>query len=46
MQASKAPTPGTSRPSASSACWKSEVTVTVAPVRSTARCAERRLPDP
>ena len=46
MQAAKAHTPGTTRPSASSAAWASAVTVTSAPTRARARSAERRLPDP
>ena len=46
MQAAKAPTPGTTRPSASRAASASAVTSTSAPTRSSARWAERRLPDP
>ena len=46
MQAAKAPTPGTTRPSAASAASRSAVTVTSAPARATARSAERRLPEP
>ncbi len=46
MQASYAPTPGTTSPSAFSATDGSDVSVTSAPARSTARTAERRLPDP
>ena len=46
MQAAKAPTPGTTRPSASRAACGSALTVTWAPVRARARSAERRLPEP
>ena len=46
MQAANAPTPGTTSPSASIAASKSPVSVTSAPARSTARTAERRLPEP
>jgi hypothetical protein len=46
MHASKAPTPGTSRPSAFSASSKSDVTVTSAPTRSSARSPDRMLPEP
>ena len=46
MHASYAPTPGTTRPSAAAAAAGSEVTSTAAPTRSSARCADRRLPDP
>jgi hypothetical protein len=46
MHAAYAPTPGTTSPSAASAASKSLVRVTVAPARSTARTAERRLPEP
>ena len=46
MHEAKAPTPGTTRPSASSASCASDVTVTSAPTRASARSAERRLPDP
>ncbi|SKW51813.1 Uncharacterised protein [Mycobacteroides abscessus subsp. massiliense] len=46
MQAAKAPTPGTTRPSAFSAVLASAVTVTSAPTRSSARCADLRLPEP
>ena len=46
MQAANAPTPGTTRPSAAIARSGSAVTTTRAPVRATARSAERMLPDP
>ena len=46
MQAANAPTPGTASPSQSSAASASAVTSTCAPTRSSARCAERRFPDP
>ena len=46
MQAANAPTPGTTSPSAASAAERSAVTVTSAPVRASARSAERRLPEP
>ena len=46
MHAANAPTPGTTRPSQSSAAAASAVTVTSAPTRRRARSAERRLPDP
>ena len=46
MHASNAPTPGTTRPSAVSARCASAVTSTSAPTRCSARCAERRLPEP
>ena len=46
MQAAYAPTPGTTSPSASRARSASAVSVTVAPVRCSARSAERRLPEP
>ena len=46
MQAANAPTPGTTRPSQSSAASGSAVTVTVAPTRASARSAERRFPEP
>ena len=46
MHASNAPTPGTSRPSAAIAASRSPVSSTDAPARSTARTAERRLPEP
>ena len=46
MQAAYAPTPGTTRPSHPRAAARSAVTVTSAPTRASARCAERRLPDP
>ncbi len=45
-QAAKAPTPGTTSPSASWAAARSAVSVTAAPARSRARTAERTLPDP
>ena len=46
MQAANAPTPGTASPSQFSAASGSAVTSTRAPTRSSARCAERRFPDP
>ena len=46
MQAAKAPTPGTTSPSAAIAASKSEVTVTSAPTASSARAADLRFPDP
>ncbi len=46
MQAAKAPTPGTTRPSAARAASASAVTVTRAPLAATARSAERMLPEP
>ena len=46
MHAANAPTPGTTRPSASCARPRSGVSVTSAPARSSARTAERRFPDP
>src|SRR4029453_8629363 len=46
MHAAKAPTPGTTSPSAANADDQSAVMATSAPTRSSARCAERRLPDP
>ncbi len=46
MQAANAPTPGTTRPSASSAVRWSAVTSASAPARASARWAERRLPEP
>lgn len=46
MQAANAPTPGTTSPSAASADDQSAVTLTLAPTRSSARWAERRLPEP
>jgi hypothetical protein len=46
MQAANAPTPGTTSPSAFSAVARSEVSSTEAPARSSARTAERRLPEP
>ena len=46
VQAANAPTPGTASPSHSSAASGCAVTSTCAPARSSARCAERRFPDP
>jgi hypothetical protein len=46
MHAANAPTPGTTNPSAEPAKEADDVTVTSAPTRSSARWAERRLPDP
>jgi hypothetical protein len=46
MHAAKAPTPGTTNPSAFSAASASAVTVTSAPARLNARCADRKFPDP
>ena len=46
MHAANAPTPGTTRPSRSSAASRSAVTVTSAPARASARSADRRLPEP
>ncbi len=46
MHASNAPTPGTKSPSADAAAPASAVTSTSAPTRSSARWADRRLPDP
>ncbi len=46
MQAAKAPTPGTSSPSAFIARSKSRVISTSAPARARARSAERTLPKP
>jgi len=46
MHAANAPTPGTASPSHSSAASAFAVTSTAAPTRSSARCAERRFPDP
>jgi len=46
ITAPKAPTPGTTSPSASVTSWGSLVRVTWAPTRSRARTAERTLPDP
>ena len=46
MHAANAPTPGTTRPSHSSAASRSAVTMTSAPARSRARSAERMLPEP
>jgi len=46
MQAAKAPTPGTTRPSASTAMRASDVTTTSKPLVANARSADRKLPDP
>ena len=46
MQAAKAPTPGTTRPSAAIALAKSLVTSTSAPTRCRARSIDRTLPEP
>ena len=46
MQAANAPTPGTTSPSDSRAAPISDVTVTSAPARRSARSADPRLPDP
>lgn len=46
MQAAKAPTPGTSSPSAFIALSKSRVISTSAPARARARSAERTFPKP
>ncbi len=46
MHAANAPTPGTASPSQSSAASASAVTSTSAPTRASARCAERRFPEP
>src|SRR5690625_1409108 len=46
MTAAKAPTPGTTRPSASATSSGSEVSSTCAPACSRARTAERTLPEP
>lgn len=46
IQAAKAPTPGTSSPSAFMAVSKSRVISTSAPTRASARSAERTLPKP
>ena len=46
MHAANAPTPGTTRPSHDAAASNEGVTVTEAPVRASARSAERRLPEP
>ena len=45
MQAAKAPTPGTTRPSASTAMRASDVTTTYNPVVANARSAYRKLAD-
>ena len=46
MQAAKAPTPGTTSPSASAQTAASEVSTTSAPAAASARVTECRLPDP
>ena len=46
IHAAKAPTPGTTRPSASSAVARSDVTTTSTPEVAKALCAERKLPEP
>ena len=46
MHAANAPTPGTTNPAAFSAISLSEVTTTSTPLRSKARWADRKLPDP
>ncbi|CAB4676746.1 unannotated protein [freshwater metagenome] len=46
MHAANAPTPGTTKPSASMASSKSDVRMTLSLAVANARCAERRLPDP
>jgi len=46
MHAAKAPTPGTTKPSASNAILRSEVTTTSLPDVANARSADRRFPEP
>ena len=46
MHAANAPTPGTTKPSASFAIRASDVTRTSCPLVAKARSAERRLPEP
>ena len=46
MHAANAPTPGTTSPSHVQRGVRSAVSVTSAPARSSARTAERRLPEP
>ncbi len=46
MHAAKAPTPGTTSPSAAIATSRSEVSVTAPPARSRARTTDLRLPEP
>ncbi len=46
IHAAKAPTPGTTSPSAAPPAAGSALTVTAAPIRASARCALRRFPDP
>ena len=46
MHAANAPTPGTNSPSAPSAAFGSADTCTCAPTRSSARWADRMLPEP
>ena len=46
MQAAYAPTPGTTQPVGVQRGVESAVSVTSAPARSSARTAERRLPEP
>ena len=46
MQAANAPTPGTTRPSASIAMRASDVTTTSKPLVANARSADRKFPDP
>ena len=46
MHAAKAPTPGTTKPSASNATARSEVTTTSLPDVANARSADRRFPEP
>jgi hypothetical protein len=46
MHAAKAPTPGTTKPSASKATLLSEVTTTSCPEVAKARSADLRFPEP
>ena len=46
IHAANAPTPGTTKPSASTATRASEVTTTFSPLAAKARSADRKLPDP
>ena len=45
-QAANAPTPGTTKPSASRAICASDVRITSSPEVANARAADRRLPEP
>ena len=46
IHAAKAPTPGTTKPSASKAIERSDVTTTSFPAVAKARSADRRFPEP